>query len=288
MGCQERKVETGRGEPPAAKEFFEPEFFYTPGYVIAHTRIPADPRQIPRIVGFAGTTRSGTTAFGLFAAGIPEVDRSYFQSHKNSLRWGGDIILNSEDRLVVMKETFGPLYPQETFFDPPGMLLAAGVPPEKQTWIFVLRDPVSAFASLRNFTDRVTPDFFAQSQQHVIDLYSRYRNSEVGVVPFVYDLFAEGEEKVMGRLLDRVGIDYPGNLAFDPRAVDKKMVWGEAEDDVYYEEVIVPTLSRGAFGYASGTVSRIELEPELEQVVRDQCLCAYETYRDLARRALDF
>lgn len=278
--------ENGEKAVGKVQEFFEPQRFFSPEYVVEHTQIPEDPLLIPRILGYVGPTRCGSTGLLFLMAGHPEVDLGYFQPHKNGIRWGADVIIRAEDELVFMKDTIGPLE-EEELFDPIEMLLQAAVPAEKITWIFALRNPLSSFASLLHFTDRMRIDFFARMQAHTIGLYERYRNSGVEAVPFVYDLLGEGELRVMTRLLGRVGLSSFDSLKFDSQAISQKTVWGEAENPIYFQEAVQPTLAQGEFKYVSRTVNHGELRPEVEQRLREVCMPGFEEFRKLARAELD-
>ena len=271
---------------PDGRPFFESGKFHSLDYIVQHTIVPEDPSQIPDFVGLVGPARGGTTAFGLIMASQSPVDRSHFQPWKKILRHGeeyGPFKLNAGEGIVVAKDTFGPLADPENF-DPIDMLTRAGVPEEKQTWVLTLREPIACYASILHFTP-MDPSFFAKMQAHTIDLYERYKNTGRNVIPFSYDLFGHeaGELEVMKALMRRTGIPKLNNgltLEFDEERINQRMDLGEANDPVYYEQVITPILSRGRFAYVGGTVNYTDLKitDQEARVLEERCIPAFQQF----------
>jgi hypothetical protein len=270
---------------------------------VQHIVIPENPNHIPMILGWAGPGRCGSTALLLLLAGHPEVNRAYYQPEKSIIRNGGpDFVLHEGDRLVVTKEVFGPRADQE-YYDAAGILLKAGVPPEKMVWIMMLRDPVLSFASWYNFTGiDSSPERFAKAQQHTIDLYHRYKAMGLKVFPFVYELLALGEENVLKILLQRTGLNlYYLSLEYDLKALgitkegdydntntDSKMVWGEALKSDHWQAVIKPTVSAGRYQYTTSDSKVKRLPSEWRDEVDRLCRNNYQFFLSLTKKWLGF
>jgi hypothetical protein len=276
-------VETTGGD----REFFEPEKFFSPEYVISKTHLPENPLDIPKIVGLSGPARGGTTAFLMLATGLDSVDRGYFQPHKNGIRHGESIYVYHGDKIIVMKDTTGPLY-EEELFDSVGMLIDAGVPQEKIDWVYSVREPVREYQSLTHFTDRMEPEYFAKMQRHTIGLYHYYKERGFNVHPFVYDLLGDGkgELHVINALLERTNLPMLNNLSFRESQINAKTVWGEADDPEYYEQVILPTLSRGEFRYTNNSVPASDLSNSTKLQIEQLCMAEFEEFRNLTMQEL--
>lgn len=283
--------------------FFESGYFRTPEEAARLIRVPENSQQIPQILGYVSPARSGSTAFGVLMAGHPKVDRSYFQPWKFALRHGGVTTINPQDRSIVMKDTVGPIH-QEEIFDPLGILLRAGIPEEKITFIFGLRNPVNATASLEHFVPKgMDVDYFARMQEYTIELFNYYRTS-MGerIIPFSFDLLEQGEEKVLKALLRKTGLELDKglNLKFnrealgldrnwriDPKAKGSKMVWGEANNPIYFNEAVYPTVRRGSLCYVGGTTgTSVILSEEKRDRVVQLCQDDFNAFHQLARKEL--
>lgn len=276
------KEENGEKRP-----FFESGHFFPSKYVIANTFVPKDPNRCPHILYFLGPARSGSTAFGMVMAQMPNVYCSYFQPHKNGLRHGEPIIIPPvEEKWVVMKDTLGPKYPEE-LFNPIEMLLEAGVPKEKISVILTLRNPFNCFGSLTKFVPEMDPEYFTSMQEHILRLYETYNQLGIKVVPFSYDLFGHpiGEKEVLQKLMKQIGFSLPEeiSLSFNTEQLRGKMVWGEAENPTYYEQVIAPTLNKDYFRYTNNTP---DLPEEIKSFLKTKCLPLYEEFHALSRNVL--
>lgn len=283
--------------------FFESGHFRKPEEVARLFIVPETPDQIPHILGYVSPARSGSTAFGLLMASHPKVDRSYFQPWKYGLRHGGQTIIYPNDSLIVMKETLGPLH-QEEIFDPIDILLMAGVPKEKITFIVGLRNPINTVASLEHFVPGgMNVEYFAQMQAYIIEIFNKYRSLMGGrIIPFSFDLLAAGEEMVLKRLLEKTGLgieeglklDFDrealgvdNNWKLDPNSIKGKMVWGEATNPTYFEEAVYPTIRQGKFHFVSRTTNtQARLSPEKIEEVKKLCMDNYIAFHRLAASEL--
>ena len=62
------------------------------------------------------------------------------------------------------------------------------------------------------------------------------------------------------------------------------MVWGEASNPAYYDEIIAPTLGKGVFRYTS---NGIELtQGEIEEI-QEKCMPTYTAFHEQAKVELD-
>lgn len=273
------------------QQFYESGRIYSPEFIVRHTVVPERPENKPRLLGLVGPVRGGTTAFGFSMASHPRVERSYFQPWKALLRHGtkyGDFVLPETDGVVVAKDTFGPQYPEENF-DPIGMSFQAGIPPQRTAWILTMRNPLFGYASLKKFIPRkiLNVDYYQTTQEHTVNLARKYRGQGVNVTSFSYDLFGHevGELEVLRRLLQRTdtGLEDGVTLEFDSEAIQKRMVWGEASDPTYFEEVIAPTLNRGRFTYTS---NGIELSSQEIEEIQVKCMPTYTAFHQQAQAEL--
>lgn len=258
--------------------------YYPIQYILEHMRI----EDHPQILGWSGAARCGSTAMLLTLASQPWVGRAYFQPEKTILRYGRpDFVIPEGVEWVAMKEVWGPLAPEENY-DAIDLLLKAGIPAENIRWIFLLRDPLHAFASWFKYTPRTHPYVYAVSQEYTLKLYWRYRALGFQVIPFVYDLFDLGEQRVFEILLAKLGLaDKSVDLTFDTTAITAKLILGEAEDPTYFREVIVPILDRGRFEYVPPQpVEQLPISAEQARQVEYLCLTSYLEFASLAKKEL--
>ncbi len=272
--------------------FFETGRFLTGEEVSRRIIVPEDISTCPEVVVFISPARGGTTAMGLWMAGLEAIDRSYFQGFKGVIRGiVPNLMLDGKDDLVFIKDTLGPKDDLE-LFDPVKMLLDAGVPRDKIKVVVSIRDPIRCFSSLTNFLD-MDPKYFGRMQNYAINLYLNYMNmlgSEM-VVPFVYDLLDHGVQRVLSLLLNRVGINVEGqlDLEFNEAIIREKMIWGEAHPvmhPVYYEEIIAPILRVGSYSYVSNTYKPVSLGNEVVAQINALCCEEYRMFKTLAEQNL--
>lgn len=260
---------------------------YDSDFVAQNIKLPENLIEIPRILGWSGPARSGTTALLYLLAGHPEVGHVYFQPQKTLMRLGGPpMVLRSSDKLVCMKETFLSWNMVDDLDDPIDVLLKAGVPPEKITWIFMLRDPKQSFASWGMLSSHVQPDpaIYALWQTHTINLWNKYKNSKVKAIPFVYELLRNQEEAAVKHLLTKVGLDYASlKLDFDQSLISRKFVPGQTANKDY-----VPVLhelhDRNKYVYSTNSYP---VDPHAMEMVVDLCQKEYDDFTKVAKEALD-
>jgi hypothetical protein len=262
-------------------------------YVSQHTKLPQDLAATPNIIGWSGLARSGTSALLFLLAGHPQIDRAYFQPQKTLMRKGTpELLFHEEDNLVCMKEVFGSLYPEENY-DPIKLLLDAGVPAEKITWIIMLRDPVQTFRSWHRRIPQVTAAHLLASQSHTIELFRRYQGTRVRIVPFVYELFDGQEEAALTALLEKVGLNASNiRTDFDLEAIERKLVKGQVADPSYFASNVQSILDRKRFIYshndyappkkAEGRVRRL-----CEEDYRGFCREVHRVFGDFTQLSLD-
>lgn len=252
--------------------------------VVSRTIVPQDKSLIPRIIGWSGPARVGTTALLFLLANLKSVDRLYFQPQKTILRGlEGNFVLNADDKTICMKEVYGQVSKDE-LYDPIDMLLKSGVPAEKITWIFILREPVQTFASWRYYFPESSIDVFVASQNHTISQYHKYRKSGVKVVPFVYDNLIGREEIVVKKLLKSINLDCDDfSMEFNEDA-KRKIVLGQARKERYYNSSVKPTVDKARFLYARNTYP---MPIEVANQVKARCDKEFQEYRRLACRALE-
>jgi hypothetical protein len=255
---------------------------YDTNYLLSNIQLPSNPMDIPNIIGWSGPARTGTSALLFLLAGHPQIDRVYFQPQKTLLRFGEpEFKLYEEDSMVCMKEVF---YSQSIVnpHDPIDILLRAGVPEEKITWIIMLRDPLQTFASWGRNGTVWSPETFAFWQKHTISLWEKYKNSKVNVVPFVYELLDGREERVLKKLLSKVGVDALG-LGFDPTKIDTKLVPGEATSGIFFVETIEKTINQGRYAYTPNSYPVVD---EDARAVVELCQEGYDSFLETARTSL--
>jgi hypothetical protein len=257
------------------------QFHFTPDDVVKLTKLPSS-GKIPKIVGWSGPARSGTTGMLLLLAGHPQVDRVYFQPQKTILRKGmPEFELYDEDALICMKEVFGIRENED--YDPIDMLLQAGIPAENITWITFLRDPLFSFASWRN-VNPTGPQVFADSQAFTIDHFHTYRARGVKMVPFVYDLLKGDEDNVLRALIDAIGLESDNfSLTFNTEAIDKKLVKGQSAEEEYFNYNIKATFQKNKFVYSN---NNYVLPPEVIKEIEEKCRPSYDEFYALAKAEL--
>jgi hypothetical protein len=257
---------------------------YDADFVQRHIKLPENLTDVPKIVGWSGPARSGTTALLFLLAGHSQIARVYFQPQKTLMRFGGPSLeLYGEDKLVCMKEV---LYSHNTLqpHDPIQILLDAGVPPEKITWIVMLRDPLQTFASWKRNGAQWSPDIFAFWQRHTIDLWHKYKDSNVRIVPFVYELLDKQEEPVLKKLLLKIGLDATSlNLDFNQEMIKAKLVPGQAMDEVYFNRSLKRTIGLGRYEY---TTNSYPVEFEESRKITELCQERYDEFFELAKYEL--
>ncbi len=255
-------------------------------YVVQHIKLPKDLTKLPQIIGWAGPARSGTTSLLFFFASQPKVSRVAFQPLKTILRKGGpDFELKASDKLVCFKEVFRGCCPHNGH-DPIGMLLKAGVPAEKITWITILRDPVQNYASWTNrITNTPAPENYRDAQVYAIELFHKYRDLGINITPFAYDLFGLGEERVLKALLKRAGLKQFKDIStdFDRKAINDKILLGEAADNKYFDEAVKDTLDRDKFIYSKNPT---KLDPEVIDHIKRLCQKDYDDFYELSKLEL--
>ena len=132
---------------------------YDAEFVAQNFELPRNVKEIPNILGWVGPARSGTTALLFLLAGHSEVGHVYFQPQKTLMRLGGPPIkLYPSDKIACMKETLLSWEVVDELYDPIDVLLKAGIPTEKITWIFMLRDPLQTYGSWCMLAPGVPPD----------------------------------------------------------------------------------------------------------------------------------
>lgn len=256
---------------------------YDSEFVAQNLELPKNLNETPRILGWAGPARSGTTALLFLLAGHNEVGHVYFQPQKTLMRLGHPRIkLYSSDKLVCMKETFVSWQVVDELYDPIEVLLKAGVPAEKITWIFMLRDPEQTYRSWCMLAPDVQPDpaAYALWQSHTVKLWQKYKDSKVQVIPFVYELMRGHEQETLGRLLSKIGLnDTLLNLEFNQTLIDRKFVPGQAADETYFENSVKKSLSRGKYAYSTNSYPA-----DRDSLTQIASLCRKE-YEDFKREA---
>jgi hypothetical protein len=281
-----RKTLIKRVKVKGREAFFESGNFYPETYIVEHTYAPT-PEKCPNIIYFAGPARSGTTAFGTLMSCVEGVDRSYFQPHKNIKRHGRQLIIYPGDKLIVMKETFGPLHDEE-LFDPISMLLSAGIPKQKLCIVLTLRNPLLNFASLTKLSERIDPSFYVKMQRHTINLYKKYKGLHLNVIPFSYDLFGLpiGELMVLRKLLQKTGFFDPKNLTlkYDNEQLYKNMILGEAEVPDFFARYVQSAIRKGRFKYTSNTIN---IPNHLKKLLNKECSGSYTRFTKLSRKFLE-
>jgi hypothetical protein len=257
------------------------EFHFMPEDVVKATRLPTN-GTIPRIIGWSGPARAGTTAMLLLLAGHPQVDRVYFQPQKLLLRKGAPAFeLYASDKLVCMKEVFG--FRAGENYDPIDMLLRAGVPPENITWISFLRDPLLSFASWRHINP-TDPEVFNDTQAYAIDHFYKYRQKGIKMVPFVYDLLENNEEAVVKALLRVIGLESTNfSLRFDADQIEKKLVKGQAAEKEYFDYNVKDTYQRKRYTYCG---NNYQIPSEMAAAIEAKCRRPYNKFLSLAKAEL--
>lgn len=271
------------GGPSGSYEAHAGKFHFTPDDVVKSTHLPHSGKP-PRVIGWSGPARAGTTAMLFLLAGHPQVDRVYFQPQKTILRRGKpDFELYEGDELICTKEVFGVRL-NETY-DPIDMLLRAGIPAENITWITFLRDPIRSLASW-GYPDIADADaeVFSETQAYTIEHFYKYRQKGMKVIPFAYDLLKDNEERVVKALLDAIGLDSADlSLQFDVEQIEKKLVKGQAADKEFFDYNIKNTYLRKKYTYSN---NNYQVAPEMAKIIEEKCRQPYNDFMALAREEL--
>lgn len=274
--------------PKSVKSFDHQEVKNTPfsvEHAIRHVRLAADKADIPQILGWSGPARSGTTGLLFLLAGHASVDKVYFQPLKTLLRKGApEFDLTNSGSLICMKEVFRGCCP-ENGHDPIAMLLKAGVPAHKITWISILREPLQNYASWTKSFQDVTPEAYIAAQKYSVDLFHHYRAMGVRIVPFTYELLVKGEAQAINTLLRHIDMPpFPDdNLSFNGGAIGDKMQYGQAADTQYFDTLLKRTIERERFVYTRNDVA---LSSEVADIITQACSGRYSEFHELAKREL--
>jgi hypothetical protein len=256
--------------------------------VVLNTVIPKDKEDIPQIIGWSAPVRSGTTAFLYLLASQPGVDRAYFQPQMAILRTGGPVFnISSSDKIICMKEVFGgdPTADVRTH-DPIELLLKAGVPPEKITWVTMLREPIQAFGSSYQINSKLTPEVAAQTQQWALGIFERHKKNGVNMIPYVYELARDNEERAVKALFTKLGLPFKAtSLKFDSEAINRKLVLGQLADNEYVKDTSMSNMDKTKYSFKERRYDT-NLPSEIVERVRELCNPAYANFREMARREL--
>ena len=263
------------------------QFKYSHDFVAQNIEIPQTPSMVPNVLGWSGPARSGTTALLLLLAGHSEVGHVYFQPQKTLLRLGAPgAKLYPTDGLACMKEPFFSWEIVDDPHDPIEILLKAGVPAEKITWVIMLRDPGQTFRSWGIIEPGVKPDpdVFAFWQDHAINLWHKYKDSDVKIVPFVYEFLEGQEEYAIQKLLSAVGVNNAAlSLEFNRELINKKLVLGQATDKEFYRRYIDSVLKKGRYMY---TTNNYPVDEAMLDRVVATCQAQYEDFAKMASKTL--
>lgn len=256
--------------------------------VLDNTVLPKNKEDIPHIIGWSAPARSGTTAFLYLLASQPSVNRAYFQPQMTILRTGGPVFnISSKDKAICLKEVFGgnPSIDVRTH-DPVELLLKAGVPAEKITWVTMLREPVQSFGSLFHLEPGLTPEVAAATQEWTLEIFERHKKNGVNMIPYVYELARDNEEKALRALFARLGLPFKASsLKFDSAAITKKLVPGQLADADYFEKSIMNSLDKTKYTFKTREYDA-NLPKEVVERVKELCDDTYIKFREEAKRDL--
>ena len=178
----------------------------------------------PSVIVAVAPCRSGTTAqLRVFAeAGV----ESHYQPLKAIMRELQEsresrFVLPDNEKTVFLKETVGPYTEEESTLDPVGILLKAGVPPEKLHLLAMMRQPLVTFASWVQINDAVR-EFFGGalptgellenailSYRTVHAIRRRAVDAGIKTTTFVQEALRDNSpEKVVRALLSRARLEY--------------------------------------------------------------------------------
>ncbi|HEU5186872.1 MAG TPA: hypothetical protein VFT87_00025 [Candidatus Saccharimonadales bacterium] len=270
------------------KKYGHAEVHNTPfdvNYAVDHILLPANPEDVPQIVGWSGPARSGTTGLLYLMAGHPQVDRVYFQPLKTLLRKGApDFDLRRGDKLICMKEVFRGCCASNGH-DPIGMLLRAGVPANKITWVAIMREPQQNYASWVKSFKGVELTAYESAQAYSVALFNKYKDLGVNIIPFSYELLAQNEPKVVNILLKHAGLQpfADPHLAFNEEAITQKMQHGQSKEAGYFESLLQKTRERKRFVY---TRNNVILPAEVTHELLKRCKARFEEFHERSRQEL--
>jgi|GEM_PF-2208675 hypothetical protein len=119
--------------------------------LLSNISIP-DAHECPHIALIVSPCRSGSTA--LLQCFASQGYLSYFQPMKRILRWqivgqsvDNFVIPVGSEKRIIIKETLGPYFCEESEMNPIRILIKKGYPIEKISLILLLRDPLQTFSS---------------------------------------------------------------------------------------------------------------------------------------------
>jgi hypothetical protein len=253
-------------------------------YLLKNIKVPVNKAAIPKIIGWSGPSRSGTSSLLFLLASNSKVDKAYFQPQKSILREGGPIFdINEAHSLICMKEVFRSCCPADNH-DPVASLLEAGVPAENITWITLLRNPIHNFASWWQLFPGTTVEDYKSTFNYALQFFYKYQKSNVKMIPFAYDLLGLGEEMVLRALLNKVNpeLDFT-DLTFSEDEIAKKVQFGQLNNKSTFDIYVKPTLERKKIVY----VSRVnDLPPTSVKKLEKGCLEGFQTFHNLSKSEL--
>ena len=256
--------------------------------VLSNTILPKDKNDIPRIIGWSAPARSGTTAFLYLLASQPGVDRAYFQPQTNILRTGGPVFnISADDKVICLKEVFGG-NPTEhvSEHDPIELLLKAGIPAEKITWVTMLREPTQSYGSQLLFEPDLTPEMAAKTQQWALEVFERHKKDGIKMIPYVYELAKDNEANALRALFEKIELPFePSSLKFDSDAISKKLVPGQLADVEYFEQTLMGRLDKTQYSFKDRKYDA-ELPNDIVAKVKQLNDKDYVHFREEARREL--
>jgi hypothetical protein len=206
----------------------------------------------------------GTALMRLFAeAGYATL----YQPLKTTLRWGPthdrvQLHLKNQNSLIL-KESIGPYFEEECNFDPVGHLQLMGIPPEKITVIFCLRDPKQvAYSWSKWFKDRpelpdAQPAGLLQSYRNLLSISE---NLKINGIVVEIESFDPGCNNKIEQLFDALSLSPSLNIADWNRpespGFDAPNLMKIREPEKYRVPGILDDVKYGkAFGYIPKRVS---------------------------------
>lgn len=245
--------------------------------VIKNTKVPTG-EKVPKVLGWSGPARSGTTALLFLMGGHAQVDRLYFQPQKSIMRRADvKFELFESDNLVCMKEVFGQFYDAENY-DPIELLIKSGVPEANIMWISLLRNPLQCMASWYHKNPQILKD----AQDHTLSLYQKYQG-RIKMIPFAYELLQGNELRTIKALLKAVGLDEQIDLRFNLSDIAGKLVPFQASDESFYRAHVQAVFEREVFTFGQ---NNYPMADKTIAEVKRLCSPAYEDFYDHAKKFL--
>lgn len=187
------------------------QVFLPESEVESRIQIEKVPKKV--VLAFA-PSRSGTSAF--LKVFEPAVDLLFYQPIKSLIRYGEpELVLNSSQQTIFIKECFGPSRVEECTFNPLQILLNAGLPKENLMVISLAREPIATYDSWLEHFPKTSLQAFVSAYENLEKIREQVIQAKIPMVTYVYEVLKlNPPEVVIPKLFQKLGLTYQPQSVF--------------------------------------------------------------------------